>query len=196
MTTPGPGYPPNPGGQQPGYQGAPGQPGAPGYQAAPGYQPGPVGGGPRPGSVRTAQLLMYVGAALSILALVAIPFTMDQIRDAADDALAESGQSFDESMVDATIAASIGIVVVFAVIGAVLWLVMAHFNGKGRSWARITATILCGINVFFVLISFLQPQTVFQTVFNVLSALVGAVAVVYLWRPDASAWFQAGGTRS
>ncbi len=78
---------------------------------------------------------------------------------------------------------------------------MALMNGKGKSWARITATVLGGLNILSLLASIsgaaagtaLPPLAL---VFGVASLILAGVIVYLLWQRPASEWFDAMGARS
>ncbi len=72
----------------------------------------------------------------------------DDIRSELD----KRGETYTPSDIDAAFGVVIGVVVVFGLIGVILWLWMAAKNNKGKNWARITATVLAGINIMFSLL--------------------------------------------
>lgn len=166
---------------------------APGYQGAPQYSGGPAAPTTPPPSIQTAKKLMWAGGIVQLLSLLTIPLLMDDMRAAAEESLRESGQTLDQDVLDASVAVGIGFGVVMGILGAALWFAMAHFNAKGRSWARITATVLFAIYVLTFLMSFVQPNPPLTQAINVLVLIIGAAAVFFLWRKDASDWFVAHG---
>lgn len=154
--------------------------------AGPGAKPPPP--------VRTAVKLMWVGAALALLNLLLLPLQTDTIRDQFAD---QPDVGIDpDTLVSTTIAAG----VVFGLIAVGLWVLMALMNGKGKSWARITATVLGGLNILSLLASIsgaagtaLPPLAL---VLGVASLILAGVIVYLLWQRPASEWFDAMGARS
>lgn len=166
-----------------------------GYQPAPQYRAGQHAAGPpmttAPPSIRYAKIAMWAGAAMQLLAIPATLLMRDEMREVAEESLKESGTTYDESMVDAAVAVALGFGLVMSVLGALLWVLMAHLNGKGKGWARIVATVLYGIFVVSVVCGFAQPNPTLTTVMNVIVLIIGAVATFFLWRKDSTAWFTA-----
>ena len=74
-----------------------------------------------------------------------------------------------------------------------LWLWMASANGKGRSWARIVATVLGALSVLSLLSSVAQGQmTDAQPGRRAWSASRSPIAIlVLLWRKESSAYYEA-----
>jgi hypothetical protein len=138
---------------------------------------------PRP--VRTAVLLMYAGAALSAVSLIVTVLSLHAIerviRNASSTLTAQQVHN------DAIVAVTIAVVESLIAIG--LWLLMAWGNKNGQNWARITATVLFGLNTLFLLISFVRATVSASLAFSVLVWLVGLGAIVLLWRRESSQYF-------
>lgn len=199
-----PGGPPpqgdNPYGQQPGNpppQGNPypNQPGGPPPQGGYGAAPQMSGGGmaapvdvPQPKSIGLAVKLMYVGAAISAIGILATFLMKSTIEDQARENIETSGQNVD---VDSVVGLVIGASVVMGLIGVILWLVMAKFNGDGKSWARIVATVLGALNILSTLAAFVQPGAMAARLVNVLGVVLAIAILVLLWKPESSAYYQA-----
>jgi hypothetical protein len=168
----------------PGYPGA--MPGMPPAAGAP--QPA----GPRPSSVTTAVRLMWAGAALSVVSALLTPTMGDAMRTQIRDSLATSGASMTPSELDGLVTVVLAVALVFGLIGAGLWLLMAWLNGKGKNWARIAATVLFAFSLLSALSGLAQAGVApLLSVLSVASAVVGGAAVFFLWRKESSAWFQA-----
>ena len=163
------------------------------------YQPYPQGGDmppdptrhdpPRP--VRTAVMLMYVGAALSAVSLIVTVLSFHAIerviRNASSTLTAQQVHN------DAIVAVTIAVVESLIAIG--LWLLMAWGNKNGQSWARIVATVLFGLNTLFLLLSFVRATVSLSLAFSVLVWLIGLGAIVLLWRKESSQYFALTGPR-
>jgi hypothetical protein len=163
------------------------------------YQPYPQGGEmppdptrpapPRP--VRTAVLLMYTGAALSAVSLIVTVLSFHAIERAIRNA--SSTLTAQQVHNDAIVAVTIAVVESLIAIG--LWLLMAWGNKNGQTWARITATVLFGLNTLFLLLSFTRAAVSASLAFSVLVWLVGLGAIVLLWRKESGQYFAATGPR-
>ena len=144
---------------------------------------------PRP--VRTAVLLMYAGAALSAVSLIVSVLSFHAIerviRNASSTLTAQQVHN------DAIVAVTIAVVESLIAIG--LWLLMAWGNKNGQSWARITATVLFGLNTLFLLLSFVQAHVSLSLLFSLLVWAIGLGAIVFLWRKESSEYFALTGPR-
>jgi hypothetical protein len=160
------------------------------------YQPYPTGGGskivhqaqqpPQPPSVRTAVILMYVGAGLSALALIGTLVLSGRIKAAVGRALRNARTSKPLTAADIHAAETfyITLVIVILLIAIGLWLWMAWANGRGKGWARIVSSVLFGLNTIWLIFS--GARTVTTLVFIGLGWLVGLAALIFLWRKDTS----------
>jgi hypothetical protein len=141
-----------------------------------------------PSSIRTAVMLMYAGAALSAIGLLFGFLTQESLRD---QALSRE-PSLTESEIDAIVSFTIAVTVVIGLIGVLLWVWMAETNRRGKSWARIVATVLGALNILLVVFGLTTQQysgTIL--VFNLISAALAAVILYFLYRPDSSAYYEA-----
>ena len=159
------------------------------------YQPYPSGGpeplppqaGPPPQPVRTAVLFMYAGAAMNAIQIILGLITIGSLKSI----IRSRYPNYSASQIHAAqIAGVVGIVVVGAIaIG--LWLWMAWANGRGRSWARIVASVLFGLNTISLLSQIARPHAAIVLVFEILVWLAGLGAIFFLWQRESSAYFQA-----
>jgi hypothetical protein len=155
------------------------------------YEPYPAGGGSntapqpsQPTSVRTAVILMYVGAGLSALALIGSLALSGRIKNAVERAArnARTSKPLTASQIHAVANAYIIVVVVVLVVAIGLWLWMAWANGRGRGWARIVASVLFGLDTLWLIFS--GARTATTLVFIGLGWLAGLAALIFLWRRD------------
>ncbi|GAB3422991.1 hypothetical protein [Flindersiella endophytica] len=160
-------------------------------------QPGPAMRPERPASVTMAVRLMYAGGVLSILSLLSTLLMTGQIRDAAEQAAKDSGGVLSQSQIDAIVTGSIIAALVFGLIGAGLWFLMAWQNGKGANWARIVGTVFFGIETLSAIYTLAvgQGNTAISMVLLVLIWLVGLAAVIFMWRPESSEFYKAASAR-
>jgi hypothetical protein len=140
----------------------------------------------QPSSIRTAVRLMYVGAALSVVGIVVALASRDAMRDR----IADDRPELSQSEIDTALNVGMAFVVVGGLIGVGLWLWMAYTNGQGKSWARIVATVLGGLNVVFTLLG-LPNQTAVGLVFALVGLALAAAILIFLWRPESSRFYEA-----
>lgn len=196
------GYPNAPQGQ-PGYgapQGGPqgGYPGAPqgGYGSAP-QMPGGGMGAPvdaaKPKSIDLAQKLMYAGAGLAVVNAIVTLLTADSIKDKVRDKL---GSTASQAELDSAFSSFNTQAIISAVIGVVLWLLMAKFNGDGKKWARIVATVLFVISTLSLLFNLMAGvATAPILLILVLTWLVGLGAIILLYKPESTQYYNAKSAR-
>ena len=192
--TPPPGTPPPPGGPYggspyggPPYGGLP--PGGP-YGGSP-YGGGPVypqGKPPEPQSVKTAVILMYIGAALSVVGIVLDFANKSAIRRAVEKAYLKNPNP-KLTVTQLTNVALVAAVVV-GVISIALWLWMAYANSKGKNWARITGTVFWGISLIGILADLARPNAGATRIGSIIVFLLGGAVVFFLWQKDASEYFK------
>ena len=159
------------------------------------YQPYPSGGqepmpqqpAAAPNSVRNAVKFMYAGAALSAVQIIISLTTVGSLKSA----IKKADPSFTPAQIHSAQVFGVALVVIVGLIGIGLWLWMAWANGRGKSWARIVATVLFGLSTLGLLTSFIRPSASLGLVISFLSWLVGLGAILFLWRKESSAYFQA-----
>jgi hypothetical protein len=123
--------------------------------------------------------MIIAAGVLSILSvLIAIP-TLDDpaMRSTFEEQLRGSGQNIAFEDVKGFI---IGTMVVFALIGAGLYALVAFNVRKGKNWARILGTVFAALSVF----------SLFPLGLNTLVALLGIAAIVMLYLPGSAPYFQ------
>jgi uncharacterized membrane protein HdeD (DUF308 family) len=144
----------------------------------------------RPPSIRTAVLLMRVGAAVSFVSILVSLVMLRSLKGDIKDRLRAENTRFSESDVDAAFTAAVVIGVVLGLIGVALWLWMAAKNDKGRRWARVVATVLSAISVLSLLVNAASPDaTASGTFFSLAMVLLGVAAVVFLYRSDSGRYY-------
>ncbi|MFF2318952.1 hypothetical protein ACFVTE_22120 [Arthrobacter sp. NPDC058097] len=123
--------------------------------------------------------MIIAAGVLSILnLLVAIPSLDDPaMRSTFEEQLRGSGQDIAFEDVKGFI---IGTMVVFALIGAGLYALVAFNVRKGKNWARILGTVFAALSVF----------SLFPLGLNTLVGLLGIAAIVMLYMPGAAQYFQ------
>jgi hypothetical protein len=139
-----------------------------------------------PKPILTAAKLMYVGALLSLIGGVFAILGRDAVREEA----ARQDPDASPSDIDAFVNTFTGFMVVIALIAVALWLWMAAANKKGRSWARIVATILGGLNILFGLWGLTAGAFDIGTLINLISPALAAVILYLLYRPESSEFYR------
>ena len=190
-TPPEPGQPFGAG--QPSYPGQqPAQPAYGSYPTGPAGAPGQARPAPeQPSSIKLAVKLMWAGAAVSLLSLVVALIGVGSLKDDIARQLREDDPSVAQSTIDAAFAVGIVFAIGVGAISVLLWIWMAWKNGQGRSWARVTATVLGALNVVFTLLGFaaggVETPTLLLSVVNLVLAVV---ILVLLWRKESTQFFE------
>jgi hypothetical protein len=154
-----------------------------------GQMPEPVRPGP-PSSVVMAVRLMYAGAVVSAVSLIVGLATIGSLRNSLHKANPKLTAAQLHDLQTAVVIGSVAI----GLISIGLWVWMALANKAGRPWARIVATVLFGLDTLFLLLGVAREGAAAGTLVSILTWLIGLGAVIYLWRKDASEYFnpQAG----
>ena len=154
-----------------------------------GQMPEPVRPGPPP-SVVMAVRMMYAGAVVSAVSLIVGLATIGSLRNSLHKANPTLTATQLHDLQTAVVIGSVAI----GLISIGLWVWMAMANKAGRPWARIVATVLFGLDTLFLLLGVAREGAAAGTLVSILTWVIGLGAVIYLWRKDASAYFnpQAG----
>jgi quinol-cytochrome oxidoreductase complex cytochrome b subunit len=153
----------------------------------------PVPTGPRPKSVENAFLLWLIIIGLAVISII-ITLTVgsDNFMDAARDAL--KGQNKTEQEIKDYANAAKVFTAVIAVVFIALYLLFAYKMRAGRNWARITLTVLGGLNVVSILFSLRNAGGV-GVVIALIQAIVILAAIYFMYRPEANQYYQASRAR-
>jgi hypothetical protein len=147
--------------------------------------------GPAPQPVQNAVRLMYAGAALSAIEIVLGLTTIGSLRSA----ILSKYPNYSASQIHTLEVAVISSTVIFGALAIGLWLWMAWANGRGKSWARIVASVLFGLNTIGLLTQIRQPHAIVGLVLGILVWLAGLGAIYFIWQRDSSAFYQARSQR-
>ena len=140
-----------------------------------------------PASIVNAVRLMYAGAALSAISLILSAVTISNVRSA----IRAHSTGLTATQINTVVGVTIGIAIFFGAIGIGLWIWMALMNRRGRSWARIVATVFFGLDTLFFLIGLARPHAIAGLLSGLVIWLVGLGVIIFLYRPDASAYIRA-----
>src|SRR6266511_4105051 len=161
------------------------------------YQPYPGGAQmpevqrpPAPGSVRNAVKLMYAGAVASLIG-IAIDLTT---LTATKNAMKRQFPNLTASQLTAQERPLMVGWIASGLVAAALWIFIARNCQSGKSWARITGTVLFGIATMDALGNLVVPEAALVKIFWFVIWLIGLGTVVFLWRGSSSAFFR--GTRA
>lgn len=141
----------------------------------------------RPPAMDQAVMLMKVGAGISLLGLLLSLFMHGAIRDAVE----KSNASLTPAQVDTAVAIGTATGIVFGLLGVGLWLWMASANGKGKSWARIVATVFFAFSLLGLVSTLLQAGPVISKLLTVVSTLLGAYIIFLLYKKESSEFYAA-----
>lgn len=129
-------------------------------------------------AMRTAVGLMYAGAAVTFLCLIAVLVALPLLGW--ESTVLHVGNHTEP--IPVAIVAGAGI----ALATTGLWLWMAQANSRGRSWARMCSTALVGFETIHLLLGTTSAVTL---AFTAVTWAIGVVAVSLLWRPSSSKFF-------
>ncbi|MFF2245448.1 hypothetical protein ACFVTM_14840 [Arthrobacter sp. NPDC058130] len=147
------------------------------YAQYPSQQPQAPGAVPQ--LVNTSFWLIIAAGALWVVSMLVSLGTLDTpaVRDMFEQQMASSGTSVNFESIRGVL---IGTIVVFAVISAGLYALVAFNVRKGKNWARILGTVFAALSVFNIV-----PLSL-----ATLAALVGIAAIILLYLPATSPYFQ------
>lgn len=129
---------------------------------------------------------MYVGAAASLVGIVIDLLLRHTIRTA----IAQHSSTMTAAGVNDTYHTELVVLVVFGLIGAGLWFWMARSCLAGKSWARVTSTVLFGIDTLSVLVGTAVAGGGVTRIYGFLIWVIGLVAIVFLWQRPSSDYFR------
>ena len=147
------------------------------YAQFPSQQPQAPGGVPQ--LVNTAFWLIVAAGAVWVISMLVSLGSLDTpaVRAMFEQQLAASGTKVDFNSMKGIL---IGTIVVMAVISAGLYALVAFNVRRGKNWARILGTVFAALSIFNIL-----PLSL-----ATLAALLGIAAIVLLYLPAASPYFQ------
>lgn len=150
--------------------------------SAPVNVPAAVPVGPAPKQVNIAFWLYLVGALLSLVSLVVAAATTAAAKTTIQNQLTAQGQHLSDSTVNALVAFSVGIAVVFGVVFIVAYVLFAFFMRRGANWARILLLILTVLSLF---------QILSGSGIGAGRFVVGAIATILIFLRPANEYFRA-----
>lgn len=168
------------------------------YQAYPGGNRTPEqyaqSGPPVPQSVARAVRVMYVGAVASLIGIVIDLITVNSLKDKLVTSVNKNGTKLTSTQVTRREDLAIGALIVMGLIAIALWTWMARGNQAGKSWARIVATVIFGIDTIGVISdingSSALAGSLATRIYGVVVWLIGLIAIILLWQRASSGYFR------
>jgi hypothetical protein len=182
------------------YPGYPGE-GGPAYGTVP-APPTPSAALPppdRPTSLRTAVMLMWAGAGLVVVSTVLGYVTGGNSKSSVAEQMRDADPNVTQSEIDAAYGFGIAFTVLFAILTIGLWCWMAWKNGQGRSWARVVATVLGGLNIFATIVGLAVASvmempgasTAIGYGVGAIQLIMAIVILVLLWQKSSTTYYNA-----
>ncbi|MGA8850148.1 MAG: hypothetical protein WB508_00380 [Aeromicrobium sp.] len=145
-----------------------------------------------PLSMVLAVRLMWAGAVVSVLSVIASLATYGSFTIRMAQQMREADPQISDDLVDTAIAVGITFAVAMGVLGAAVWVWMAVKNRQGRAWARIVASVLSGLNAVFFAVGLAGEQ--YDSLSLLVSAtqlFLAAAVLALLWRKESTAFYDA-----
>lgn len=157
------------------------------YPDGSGFAEPAAGPASAPQSVIRAARVMYAGVAASLVGIV-IDVLM---RHTIQTAIIQHRGKMTTAQVNNVYHAELAVLVIVGLIGAGLWLWMARGCLAGKSWARVTSTVLFGLDTLSVVIGVAAaPGGGLTRIYGVVVWVIGLIAVILLWQRASSDYFR------
>ena len=143
-----------------------------------------------PRSITESVRLMQFGAFLEGLEVVRGFLTRGQLRAAIQQEVRASDLSANQADIDKVLDFSLTLTTVVAVVGCVIWLLLARATRRGSRWARIIASALFPVYLGLFAGGLLPTAGQFAFAFALALLLVGGWTLVRLWHRDSSAYLR------
>ncbi|MCU1644945.1 MAG: hypothetical protein JWN03_5220 [Nocardia sp.] len=155
----------------------------------------PYPGGPAtdkatpPKTVTYAFYSMLAGASLSLIGLL---YSFTQLSHAHQTAATHGKGHFTDSQLDTIVTVAYVLSTAISLISIGLWIWMAFATRAGKNWARITGSVLFGLNTLSMLdtVIITSSSTTLDTILAVLTWLVGLATLILLWIKQSGAYFR------
>jgi hypothetical protein len=150
------------------------------YAQHPSEQPQPAGKDGVPQLVNISFWLLIASAAIFVISMLLGLTQLDDpvFRQTFEQQVEGTGAGVTYEDIKGFIA---GTLVVFAILGAGLYLLVAFFIRKGKNWARILGTVFAALSIFGL---FGVPSL------GTVGAILGIAAIVLLYLPAAAPYFR------
>lgn len=144
---------------------------------------------------------------MAVLSLLVGFAETGDIEDELREQIRQDDPALTEAELDTAVQFASFAVVVGLMLGLVfagVWVWMAVMNSRGRSWARVVAAILGGLNITFTVLGLVLgaavsgmgtgadvEQSAIGTVLSIASAGLAAIILILLFQPVSSAYYNA-----
>jgi hypothetical protein len=148
---------------------------------------------PAPSPVRRSVVVMYAGAAVSLIRVIVDLATKASLKADIEKA-PHPGVALTASQVNAAVTVSIAAAVVLGLISLALWIVLARASAGGRKWAQVTGSVLFGLDTLALLVGppglgVTGDQPALAKLCTAVVWLTGLGAVVLLWQRSSRSFF-------
>lgn len=149
-----------------------------------------------PAPLRRAIILMYAGAALTLLSVVFLVSNRSGAREEVQLIAEQQGDRLTGENLESAVNLFLTLGTIMAVAMAGLWVLMAFLIKRGKNWARLLASGMGLLNVLYTLMEVLQLVLLGQVasgvgIMSVATLTVAALALFYLWTSPVREWFNA-----
>jgi hypothetical protein len=144
-----------------------------------------------PLAVRNAARVMYAGAVASVILIVVEFVTAGATKTALGRRYPRLSASELTTVTHFTVISE----AVVALIAAVLFVWIARTCMDGKNWARITATVLCGLGILEAFLALTVPhlragRSSADLIVSFVVAGIGLVSICILWQRSPNAYFR------
>lgn len=139
-----------------------------------------------PADVDKAFKLWLVSIGIGVLGIIASLMFTD--RDAMVQNMKDSNSTLDADQLNSAVNVGLAIGAILGVIIVALELFFAFKMRAGRNWARIVLTVLGVLGILSSLYGLTNGFSI-ATVLNLISLIVVVAAIVFMFKPTASAYF-------
>jgi len=149
---------------------------------------------PAPSPVRYAVVVMYAGAGLSLIRVIADLATKASLRTDIATKASHAAVPLTAAQINTAVTTAIAASAVLGLISVGLWILSARGSAGGRKWAQVTGTVLFGLDTLALLagppgLGLTASQPAVDAACTAVIWLAGLGAVVLLWRRSSRSFF-------
>jgi len=149
---------------------------------------------PAPAPLRYAIVVMYVGAGLSLIRVVADLATKASLKADITARASHAAVPLTAAQISAASTTAIAVSAVLGLIGAGLWILNARGSAGGHKWAQVTGTVVFGLDTLALLAGppgsgLTGSQPAVDVLCTAVIWLAGLAAVVLLWQRSSRSFF-------
>jgi hypothetical protein len=148
-------------------------------------------GPPQPRSLRNAVRLMWAGAGVAVLTTIVEFAVRGRIRALVFNGMRRNDHhALTVAQLHQWASGTFAAYLVAGVISVFLWVWMAWANNRASGWARIVATVFCGVDTIFVFVSLHRASV--SILFLLAQWLIGVAATALLWQRETTQFIGPG----